>query len=53
MANPSLQEYLSQSEQGMMSNVFGPDYLKKQSYFTVDSATGIFNTTYGKKVWQN
>ena len=52
MANPSLQEYLSQSEQGMMSNVFGPDYLKKQSYFTVDSATGIFNATYGKKVWQ-
>ena len=52
MANPSLQEYLSQSEQGMMSNVFGPDYLKKQSYFTVDTATGIFNATYGKKVWQ-
>tara|TARA_R110002020_G_scaffold206273_10_gene411498 strand:- start:537 stop:1796 length:1260 start_codon:yes stop_codon:yes gene_type:complete len=24
----------------------------KQSYFTVDSATGIFNTTYGRKVWQ-
>jgi hypothetical protein len=24
----------------------------KQSYFTVDSSTGIFNTTYGRKVWQ-
>jgi|TARA_R110000824_G_scaffold14552_4_gene61779 hypothetical protein len=24
----------------------------KQSYFTVDTATGIFNTTYGRKVWQ-
>ena len=24
----------------------------KQTYFTVDTATGIFNTTYGRKVWQ-
>ena len=52
MANPSLAEYLAQSQRGMYQSVFGPDYLQKQSYFTVDTATGIFNTTYGRKVWQ-
>ena len=51
MANPSLSEYIAQSQRGYMANVFGPDWLQKQSYFTVDSATGIFNTTYGNKVW--
>jgi hypothetical protein len=52
MANPSLSEYLAQSQRGLYSSVFGPEYLQKQTYFTVDSATGIFNTTYGRKVWQ-
>ena len=52
MANPSLSEYFSQSQRGLYNSVFGPEYLQKQSYFTVDSATGIFNTTYGRKVWQ-
>ncbi len=52
MANPSLSEYLSQSQRGLYQSTFGPEYLMKQSYFTVDSATGIFNTTYGRKVWQ-
>ena len=52
MANPSLSEYLAQSQRGLYNSVFGPEYLQKQSYFTVDSATGIFNTTYGRKVWQ-
>ena len=52
MANPSLSEYLAQSQKGLYNSVFGPEYLQKQSYFTVDSATGIFNTTYGRKVWQ-
>ena len=52
MANPSLSEYLAQSQRGLYSSVFGNEYLQKQSYFTVDSATGIFNTTYGRKVWQ-
>ena len=52
MANPSLSEYLSQSQRGLYQSVFGPEYLQKQTYFTVDSATGIFNTTYGRKVWQ-
>ena len=50
--NPSLSEYLSQSQRGLYQSVFGPEYLQKQSYFTVDSATGVFNTTYGRKVWQ-
>jgi hypothetical protein len=50
--NPSLSEYLSQSQRGLYQSVFGPEYLMKQTYFTVDSATGIFNTTYGRKVWQ-
>jgi len=52
MANPSLSEYLAQSQRGLYQSVFGPEYLQKQSYFTVDSSTGIFNTTYGRKVWQ-
>ena len=52
MANPSLTEYISQSQRGLYQSVFGPEYLMKQSYFTVDTATGIFNTTYGRKVWQ-
>ena len=53
MANPSLSEYLSQSQKGLYQSVFGPEYLQKQTYFTVDTATGIFNTTYGRKVWQS
>tara|TARA_Y100000593_G_scaffold93990_1_gene190979 strand:- start:2343 stop:3683 length:1341 start_codon:yes stop_codon:yes gene_type:complete len=52
MANPSLSEYLSQSQRGLYQSVFGPEFMQKQTYFTVDTATGIFNTTYGKKVWQ-
>ena len=52
MANPSLSEYLAQSQRGLYQSVFGPEYLQKQTYFTVDSATGVFNTTYGRKVWQ-
>ena len=51
MANPSLAEYLSQSQRGMYQSVFGPDYLQK-GVFTVDESTSIFDTTYGRKVWQ-
>ena len=47
----SLQEYIAQSTRGLYQSVFGPDWLQKQSYFTVDTATNIFNTTYGNKVW--
>ena len=49
--NPSLAEFVAQAQRGLQSRVFGPEYLMKQSYFTVDTATGVFNTTYGKKVW--
>jgi len=52
MANPSLTEYLAQSQRGLYQSVFGQEYLTKQTYFTADTATGIFNTTYGRKVWQ-
>jgi len=52
MADPSLAEYIAQAERGYMSNVFGPDWLQKQTYFTVDTATGIFTSTFGNKVWQ-
>jgi len=52
MANPSLSEYLAQSQRGLYQSVFGPEYLQKQTYFTVDTASGVFNTTYGRKVWQ-
>ena len=51
MANPSLAEYLAQSQRGMYQSVFGPDYLQK-GVFTVDTDTNIFDTTYGRKVWQ-
>ena len=43
MANPSLSEYLSQSQKGLYQSVFGPEYLQKQTYHTVDTSTGIFN----------
>ena len=49
--NPSLAEYISQAQRGFLARTFGPEFLNKQTYFTVDTATGIFNTTYGKKVW--
>lgn len=48
----SLSQYIAQAQRGLASRVFGPDYLTKQTYFTVDTSTGIFNTTYGRKVWQ-
>ena len=52
MSNPSLQEYLSQSQKGLYNSIFGDNQLQKQSYFTVDTSTGIFNATYGRKVRQ-
>ena len=59
MANPSLTEYLAQSQRGLYQNVFGNEYLQKAGAgtgapFTVDTtgSSGIFNTTYGRKVWQ-
>lgn len=48
---PSLAEYIAESQRGYFSNVFGPNWLQKQSYFTVDTATGIFTSTFGNKVW--
>ena len=55
--NPSLAEYIAQSQRGLYQSVFGPGFMKKAgagigSPFTVDTATGIFNETYGRKVWQ-
>ena len=57
MANPSLSEYLAQSQRGMYQSVFGPDFVSKAAFgggniFSVDTATGIFDATYGRKVWQ-
>lgn len=48
---PSLVEYIAQAQRGITGRVFGPEYLMKQNYLTVDTATGIFNTTYGRKIW--
>jgi len=54
MSNPSLSEYLAQSQRGLYQSVFGSEALRKaDTHFTVDTATGIFNTTYGRKVWQS
>ena len=41
MANPSLSEYLAQSQRGLYQSVFGPEYMMKQTYFT--SADADFN----------
>ena len=50
MANPSLSEYISQSQRGLYQSVFGPDFMKKAAFQSSDA--GIFTTTYGRKVWQ-
>ena len=55
MSNPSLTEYMAQSQRGLYQSVFGPEYLSKaNSYYQVDpsGSTGIFDATYGRKVWQ-
>jgi hypothetical protein len=51
--NPSLSDWLMQAQRGVTEGVgqFGPDFLQKQTYFTVDSNTNIFTSTYGRKVW--
>ena len=50
MANPSLSEFISQSQRGLYQSVFGPDFMKKAAFQSSDA--GIFTTTYGRKVWQ-
>ena len=45
MANPSLSEYIAQSQRGLYQSVFGPGFMKKAGAgvgtpFTVDTATG-------------
>ena len=45
----SIAEFLAQSTRGLYGNIFGPDFLKKQTYLTVDSST--FAQTYGRKIW--
>jgi len=53
MANdqPSLMQFLAESQRGLNQSVYGPQFLQKAEYFTVDTSTNIFNTTYGRKVW--
>ena len=48
---PSLMQFLAESQRGLNQSVYGPQFLQKQTYFTVDTSTNIFNTTYGRKVW--
>lgn len=51
--NPSLVEFIQQARRGANANsVLGPEYLMKQSYFTVDTSTNIFTSTFGRKIWQ-
>jgi hypothetical protein len=53
-ASPSLFQYFGQAQRGrgLLENVFGDGFMKKaDTFFTVDTATGIFNATYGRKVW--
>lgn len=59
--NPSLTEYVAQSQRGLYQSIFGPGFLHKGTIdgaFQSDTAGGslnvasVFNTTYGRKVWQ-
>ena len=62
MPNPSLAEYIAQSQRGLYQSVFGPGFMKKAGAgigtpFSVGDGSGataqqIFNVTYGRKVWQ-
>ncbi len=56
MSNPSLAEYIAQSQRGLYQSIFGPGFLKKEGAGVgtpfYSNNTGIFNTTYGRKVWQ-
>jgi len=56
MANPSLAEYIAQSQRGLYQSVFGPGFMKKAGAGIgtpfQSSNTGIFTATYGRKVWQ-
>ena len=57
--NPTLSEYVAQSQRGLYQSIFGPGFISKADTFfqvgTSGAATGtasIFTTTYGRKVWQ-
>lgn len=60
---PSLSEYIAQSNRGLNSSVFGPEYLSKafnagntgtaDAIFTTTSADNVFTSTFGRKVWQS
>jgi len=59
MANPSLAEFMAQAQRGLYQNALGPDFLKKAGagvgtpmQVDPDGSSGVFNTTYGRKVWQ-
>ena len=59
MANPSLTEFLAQSQRGLYQSVFGGTNLSKAAAgvgvpWQVDGSdkADIFQTTYGRKVWQ-
>ena len=48
MANPSLSEYLAQSQRGLYNSVFGPEYLQKQTsqeQFGVAPLVGVSEQT--------
>ena len=60
---PSLSEYIAQSNRGLNSSVFGPEYLSKafnaantgtaDAIFTTTAADNVFTSTFGRKVWQS
>lgn len=62
MANPSLTEYVAQSQRGLYQSIFGPGFLTKDTFSGTAfgsttagdtlSVASVFNTTYGRKVWQ-
>ena len=62
MANPSLNEFIAQSQRGLYQSVFGDQINKGAAYTGTNFTTGttgdgtslasIFTETYGRKVWQ-
>lgn len=47
--NISVAEFLAQAQRNVAGRIFGPDFLKKQTYLTTANTT--FQQTYGRKIW--
>lgn len=48
MPDITLQEYIQSSQQGLLSRIFGPEFMMKNTYL---QQTNIFTETFGRRVW--